>query len=427
MANFNMINSKDAVYAINAYNAMSGLQRFQYRYTAQEQDHDEIGNPFHVDTSTEPETSGTFEVTDTGSLAALFARMRYDYGTQSYMAGAGPGINTNVGWTITEDDLQYMVFDLVEQQSPGGIFSEAKLIPNAFLTRFNIRLTADAVGTVSLDWQGNLLIPVYQPYHDVRSYPAEFSSATEALFDSGWGVSDATHGILGGMINNDQLEPGDLQWNLDGDGVELTAQAVAKGYSFADNDRIMVWLFKLTPDAEMSELDYVNAVRYVKPDRINLWLVPAGDATTPANRMLKIQSFDLSADIPRDQLREIAKNEQGTSTFYWHTRYPLNFTGTINFLETTLHQWANLQGKTLNESADTSTVDMNNVLDVKNFQDAKIVAEWYKYGSDNPIQRITFAKVKILGYDGSLAVNGRKEAVWSWKSDGNFVLEGLSD
>jgi hypothetical protein len=116
-----------------------------------------------------------------------------------------------------------------------------------------------------------------------------------------------------------------------------------------------------------------------------------------------------------------------SATFAWDARFPMEFGGTINVLETTLHQWAELQGKELNEAANVNTVNMQNVLDVTNWEDAKLVVEWYAYGDNDPLQRLTLERVKITGYEGSLAVAGRKESVWTIRSDGNFLLEGLSD
>jgi hypothetical protein len=426
MPNFNIINARDAVYAINAYQAINGLQRFNYRYTAREQDVDEIGNPLRVDTSFEPETTGSFEITDTATLAPLFARMRYDYSTQAYLAGNAANLTTNVGVTITEDDVQYFVFDLVEQKKPGGTFSEAKLIPNVYLTRFNIRVNADGIGSASFDWQGNLLIPVYKPYHKVQSYPVTRTTASTATVNAGWSVTSGTHGILGAMVNNIQLSPTDLTWTST-NVVTIQAAGLTKIGSLTTEDRIMVWLYSRAPGTDTVPIDYVNSIKWVRADRINIWLVPSGTTTNDANRMLRVQSVDVSGDVSRDELKEILRNESRTSTFMWALRYPLNFTGTVNILETTLHKWAELQGKTLNESATEASVDVNNVLDVASWIDAKLVIEWYKYGSLSPLQRLTFAKMKVVGYEGTMAVNGRKEAVYSLKSDGDFSLEGLAD
>lgn len=422
--NYRLIHAKDSVYSLNSYQAINGLQRVNYRYTGREQDIDEIGNALHVDTVTEPETSGSFEVTDTGSLASLFARMRFQNATQDYMAGSGGDVATN-DFDINEDDLQYMLFDFVEMKRPGGTFTEAKLIPNAFLTRFNIRLNSDNVGSVNFDWMGNLIVPAYKPYHKLQSFPLEFVTVTEAELNAGWtGVTSATYGILGGMVNNIQLGPTDLEWNgVTDTQIDLTASGIAKVGDLDADDRIMAWLFANTP-GDLLAIDYIHDTRFVKPDRIDIWLEPDDEVLADGNRMLRIQSFDLSADIPRDDLKEIHRNESRTSTFYKHARYPLNFTGTINVLETTLHKWATLQGKTLNEAATSDPVDTDNVLDVTSWVDAQIQVAWYKYGSSDPIQEMTLGKVKITGYEGSMNVGGRKEAVWSYKTDGDFALSG---
>ena len=70
---------------------------------------------------------------------------------------------------------------------------------------------------------------------------------------------------------------------------------------------------------------------------------------------------------------------------------------TTHLYETTLTKFAELQGKTLNESATTGTVDLENILSSNDFTDAKLVVEWYKYGSDSPIQRLTCDAVTVTG------------------------------
>lgn len=419
MENFKLIDARDSVYAINSYQAINGLQRFQYRYTGREQDHDEIGNPLHVDTSIEPETSGSFEVTDTGSLAALLARMRFRSATQDYEAGSTAALSSNVA-TIDENDMANMHFDLVEMKRPGSTFSEAKLFPNCYLTRVNMRLSADAVGTASFDWMGNLMIPVYKPYQKLQSFPAAFTDTNSATVAAAWSCDSTTYGLLGASVNGVRIPESEIAW----DGVATNqVNFTTAGLVLAATDRIMIWAFALTP-GDLVAIDYTSGINFVKPDRINIWLLPTATATSDANAMLRVQSFDVSIDAPRDELKQIKKNESETATFTWAPRLPLNITGSISILETTLHTWATLQGKTLNESATSGSVDDNNILDITSFDDAKVVVEWYKYGVSSPVQKLTLGTVKIVGYEGSMAVQGRKEAVWSFKSNGDLEIAG---
>lgn len=420
MAEIKLIEAKDAVYGINCYNAINGLQRFQYSYTANEQDLEELGNNKYAATITEPQTSGSFEVTDTGSIASIFARLRYDRTTQKFTAGESSSISTNA-FTFTEDDFQHMVFDLIEMKKPGGTFTEAVLIPNTRLTRFSISLNSDGVGSATFDWQGNLMMPIYKPYHKVLSYPAKYLTATTAEIPSAWSVDDTTHGIVGGRINHNILSPTDL--SISGNTITLDAGAVARGLSFSADDQIMIWAFAKVPGSVLP-IDYPTSIKFVKPDRVDIWLLPAGESANASNRMLRVQSYELSGDITFTEVKEILKNESKTSTFYYAPEMPYNFSGTINILETTLHTWAALQGKTPNESATATTVDTDNILDVTSWQNAKIIVNWYKYGNDDPLQTLTLENVTITGYEGSLSVGGRKEGVWSYKTDGSFKIQG---
>lgn len=414
--NFKLVQAKDTVYTLNGYGAVTGLQRFNYGYSAQETNHDEIGNPVHAATSREPQTTVSFEVTDTGSLAALLARMRYDYSTQEYSAGISTDISTNA-FNFDHTDLQYLIFTCGEYKAPGGTFSEAKIFPYHFVNSISIGLNADGVGRVTFDAQGSLFKPLYKPYHTTRAYSAQYASSTTVTVNSGWSVASGTHNVLALEVNNKLLDSTEVAWSA------ANTLTISGGSTVDSDDRVMAWLFERTPGS-IPTLDYVNSIRFVKADRINIWLLPEGTSRTDNNRTLRAQSLDLTVNVPRDELKEIAKNDEGTSTFYYAPRYPLDITGQIRIFETTLHDWAQLQGKTLNESATTSTVDTDNVLDVTNWQDAMIVVEWYKVGSDSPIQRLVCSGVNITGYDGTQEINSRKEATWNL-STSEFYVEGF--
>ena len=95
-------------------------------------------------TDRSPETSGSVEVTDTGSLPSVLARMMYNYTTQDYVFDPAVGGNT---YSITEDDFENAIFDVLNLKRPGGAFDQATVVPNAQLTGFSLR--ADAPGTAS--------------------------------------------------------------------------------------------------------------------------------------------------------------------------------------------------------------------------------------------------------------------------------------
>lgn len=415
--NVRLATSKDTVYTLNGYGALSGLQRFNYSYAANEEDIDEIGNAVTVATSNDPTTSLSFEITDTGNLAAVFARMKYDYAAQDYEAGVTLDIDTNI-FSFTEEDLQYLIFTAGEYKAPGDTFDQATILPYHFVSSFTISLTADGIGNVSVDATGSLFQPIYKPYHTTQAYPVQYATSTTADIAAGWSVASGTHGILGLEVNNKIIEDTNLSWTAS------DTVTIAGGDTVDVDDRLMLWAFELTPSASIPSIDYVNAIRFVKPDRINIWLIPSGTAAGAGENYLRIQALDFTVDLGREELREIARNEQGSAVFYQAPQYPLDITGTIRIYETTLTKFAELQGKTLNESATTGTVDTDNVLSSNDFADAKIVVEWYKYGNNSPIQRFTSDGVTITGYDSTQEVNGRKEATWNF-STSDFLLEGF--
>lgn len=409
--------SKDTIYTLNGFGALSGLQRFNYSYTANEEDHDEIGSATSAATSIEPETSISFEIKDTGSLAAVLARMHYDYGTQDYTAGVTTDISTNA-FSFTEVDLENLIFTAGEYKAPGTVFSEAVLFPYHFVTSISLRLNSDNVGSVSFDAQGALFKPLYKPYHTTKAYPVQYATATTADIPGGWSVSSGTHNLLGLEVNNQILDHTEISWS-DADTI-----SVDNGSTISTEDRLMVWAFPRTSTTTLPSLDYVTSIHFVKPDRISVWLQPEATAHTHNNKYLRVQSVDLTVDVSRDELKEIARNELGTSTFYQGVRYPLDITGQLRVFETDLDKWAELQGKTLNESATTGTIDTDNLLDISNWGTAKLVIEWYKYGNSNPIQRVVCSGISFVGYDSTQEVGGRKEATWNI-STSQFAISGF--
>lgn len=413
----NLNSSKDTIYTINGYGALNALQRFNYSYTANEEDHDEIGSAVSAATSVEPETSVSFEIKDTGSLASVLARMHYDFATQDYTAGVTTDISSNA-FSLIESDLENLIFTAAEYKAPGSVFSEAVLFPYHFVTSLSLRLNSDNVGSVSIDAQGALFKPLYKPYHTTKAYPVQYVTTTTADIPAGWGVASGTHNLLGLEVNNIILDHTAISWS-DADTI-----SVDDGSVISADDRLMVWAFPRTSTSTLPSIDYVTNIHFVKPDRISVWLTEEGTTTTHNNKYLRVQSVDLTVDVSRDELKEIARNELGTSTFYQGVRYPLDITGQVRVLESDLTKWAELQNKTLNDSATTGTVDTNNVLDISNWQTAKLVVEWYKYGNSSPIQRVVCSGISFTGYDSTQEVGGRKEATWNI-STSQFAIEGF--
>lgn len=413
----NLNPSKDTIYTLNGFGALNGLQRFNYNFTANEEDHDEIGSAVSAATSIEPETSVSFEIKDTGSLASVLARMLYDYSTQDYVAGVTTDISSNA-FSINETELENLIFTAGEYKAPGTVFSEAVILPYHFVNSIGIRLSADNVGTVTIDAAGSLFKPIYTPYHTTKAYPVQYDSDTTVTIPAGWSVSSGTHNVLAMEVNNAILDHTEIAWSAS------DTVTISGGSTVRDDDRLMLWAFERNPGTSLPTIDYVNDIHFVRPDRINVWLMLEGDTATDANAYLRVQSVDLTVDLARDDLKEIHKNEDGSSTFYRGVQYPLDISGQVRVFESDLTKWAELQGKTLNESATTSVIDTDNILDIDSFQDAELRVEWYDYGNDNPIQVLVCSGVTITGIDSTQEVNGRKEITWNL-STSSFALEGF--
>src|SRR5258707_9252895 len=138
------VQAKDSVVRLNAFDAINAVQNLSIDPRFNEEYYTEMGNANFSAQSRQPETEGSFEVTATGSVAAMLARMNYNYTTQAY--AFDPTTKGNI-FSFTEVDMDEMIFDLINLKRPGDTFSDATLIPNAQLTDLSLRI--DSTGTGS--------------------------------------------------------------------------------------------------------------------------------------------------------------------------------------------------------------------------------------------------------------------------------------
>jgi len=396
------IQAKDSVVRLGAFDAVNAVQNLNLDPTFNEENFSELGNKNFTATSRNPETSGSFEVTATGSIPSVLARMIYNYTTQLYLFTAAAAGNT---YSITEDDFENAIFDLLNLKRPGDAFDQATVIPNAQLTGFSLRADANGTASETYTFEADRQQAYFKPYHDMISVPLATITATTADIPATFtGVNSGTYHIMK-VFKDDEEFDSTVASFTDEDTITVTG---ADFDIIAPFNRVTALLYRIAAGAFPTILNPTTA-RFVKGDRIDIWLVNSGATTTDANRLLKCQSADINVDLTRDALQQIKRNDNLNTTYWRGLNFPLSITSTLTINEVDLQLWAGLQGKTLNESASVDTIDSNNLLDLLAFETQKLQIKYYRAGSSTALCDIVVTDMDIVGFGDAQQVGGRLE------------------
>jgi hypothetical protein len=416
------------------YPAVNAIQNFNWDPRFNEEYLNELGNALHAAQMVTPEVSGSFEMTATGASVAMLRRM---IGKQTageyagYLAGSPGAANHNTG-TIREKDLENAIFDVIEAKAPNQTFSRSTLLPRMHLSQMSMR--ADANGTVSetYNFEGDLVRIFPTGKHDVVTVPATRTGADEAAKSTNIQITEAAYQdvatdnsadyqIAFVMIDEVIVPVGAITVGVAG---KLT---LAAPYTVGAGQRISVVLYKTVPGT-MPTIEYPTAARFIKANQADIFLVPRSTVDIrsladgalmaynflQSDRVLRAQSMDLSVDLRREALRQIAKNDQASGIFYRAATYPLNITSSISVLETSMGDHAKLQGK--NEATD--------ILDLESFEgnEWQIVLRVYHNGT--ALQTTAFTDARVSGRGSRVQAAGRAEISWSFTGSG-IVIEGI--
>lgn len=403
------VQSKDSVVKFNAFDAINAVQNLNLDPRFNEEYYSEMGNANFTDVSNQPETGGSFDVTATGSIAATLARMNYNYSTQAYQFDP---VTKGNAFSMNEVDLENMIFDLVNLKQPGLTFSQAGLIPNCQLSSISFRVDSNGTGSESYSFDASIQEEFYKPYHDMVSVPmATLTSGTiqvPAAYQSF--IGSGTHNIMYVFKDNQKFRGSIASPQATWTSQFVITVPTAVFATAAPFDRVMAVLYKIVPGT-FPTIYYPTSARFVRGDRADVWLVASGvTGFSDSNRLLRCQSVDVNVPLNRDKLTEIKRNNDSTTTYFRAINYPLSITANLQLNETTLQQWADLQLKTLNESASVSVVDANNVMNLSDFTDLQLIIKYYKRGNDvTPLCTITMFDINITAFSERQQVGGRGE------------------
>jgi hypothetical protein len=402
------VQAKDSVVRFNAFEAINAIQNLNLDPRFNEEYYTELGNPNYTTQSRQPETEGSFEVTATGSIPATLARMLFNYTTQTYLFDPGTKGNT---FTISETDLEFCIFDLVNLKQPGQSFTDATLVPNAQLIELGIRVDSTGTASETYRFAADLQESFYTPYCDMVSVPLTTLTSGTAQIPAGYTgtVNSGTHAIMYVFRDNQKFTSAQASFTAS-DTITVPTGAFT---TTAPKDRVHAVLYKRTVGT-MPTIYYPTTARFVRGDRADVWLIVSGTAGTDLNRMLRCTSVDLTVPLTRDRLTEIRRNNDLSTTYYRGLNYPLQIAANVTLNETTLQQWATLQGKTLVEGAPVTPIQSMNVMNLADFSAMKLIIKYYVRGNDTPLCTVTMDNVSITAFGERQAVGTRAERTLSY-------------
>lgn len=434
------IHAKDTVVRVGGiYGVVNGVQNVSWDPAMNVENLMEIGNKGYAGRNQNPSVSASFDSTSTGSTVALLKRMIKSFDASGeflgYLAGAVATAD-NVG-LIRETDLEHACFDFLIQKQPDEIFDRTELLSRIYLSSLALSANADGTASESYSFEGEVGDVYRTPYHDLQVIPLTRTAGSDTILQvpMGYDVSlDAT-----GTYQIFEL-------NIDGRTVAPAAMAVAlvdpdavvasgdeyqtitlTGYTAPLGAKLGLVVYRNIPGT-FPTIEYPTAARFIKAEATNIYLINKVtldieaqlDLGTDLNTLafsdndlfLRVQSADISLDLQREELRELRKNDRGTSVFHRAATYPMGVTSSITTYETDLKDWQKLQGK-----AD------GDILDLKGFEGQEWQIVQQHYYNDAVVQTNVLLDGVVAGRGSSVAVSGRNEISWSFEGS-KVAIEG---
>lgn len=458
MAEIFQVQGKDAVIRVNQFAAISALTNFEFDARFNEEYLTELGREEYAAQTITPEFGGSMESTATGSLVGLLKRMITKQNAttgafEGYLAGfstSDTGFGSNAG-TLRGRDLERAVFDVIESKKPNETFERSLLLPRAHLTQMSLRADAQGNATESFQFEGDMVRLYEKPYHDLVALPGmrhadnAVNMAKENRFSVTPGTAAASEYVIVHAMIDEVVVPRsaitvaliDPDGSLSAatpttSGDEYNRLTLASGYTAPIGARISVVGYKKSPGT-FPTLSNITTARFVKANQIDIFLVENTGANsyaklangnlvnhadfTNANRLLRAQNVDVSVDLRREALRQIAKNNTGNSVFYRAATYPLSVTSSMTMMETSLKEWAKLQG------VDTSVE--GSFLDLEQFEGKtwQLVVRYYYEGT--PVQVVAVCDARVNAHSRRIAAGGRAEVTWGFTGS-EFVAEAVN-
>ncbi len=445
------VQGKDVIYKIHDVGTLNGIQNFSWDPAFNEEFLEELGNVNYVATSVEPEISGSFDVTSTGSAVALLSKMIMTLdgsgGFTGYLFASG---TPNVG-TITSADLEFAQFDLIGPKQTNGSWDRSEFFPRVFLSSMSYSGDASGNAAASYSFEGQLA-EVYRSDaagigHDIITKIATYTTATTFTLEdmafrmdseageAGVTATNPTHLYIAALIDENVYSDAFLS-NIDDQAdvgpIIVTMLATAPVPVGA---RITVLVY--ADDAGTAFPTVTNPVTpdFIRSNFMDIWLVSVAttdidgladgafitQAFVDADLYLRVQSFDINVDLRRETLRQI-KEQAGSSIYYRSATYPLQITANATTFESDLADWI-----AITAVADPPVDPFDDKLDLAKFVGVtyQLVVRYY-VDPTTPIQMVGLLDATVTGMSSSVGVGGRTEVNWSFAGS-NIRIEGLDE
>lgn len=438
MASTLQIQGRDTVYQIGEYPAINAIQNFSWDPRFNEEYMIEMGNIAQSGKSIAPEISGSFDLNATGSTVAMLRRMIMNFTAgefAGYKAGDPAAANPNLG-TIKTTDLENAVFDIIEKKAPNQAFSRATLLGRVHLSSINIKCDANNNAEETYNFEGDVVRIFPTGKHDLVTVPVSRAGGTETIKQTGFTVDLTTWDLIStdgttqtwqvAFFMIDEVIVPLANVAVTTPGTPTGAFTITGGFLALAGQRLSLVLWKTAPGV-MPTITYPTTARFIKSTEIDIFMVPvsevniAGLGNTALNaqaflgtdRILRAQSIDVTVDLRREALRQIAKNNTTSPVYYRGATYPLNITATINVLETTMQDFARLQNH----------VEATDILDLDSFDGVvwQLVIRYYKAGAT--LQTTALLDAQVTGSGHRISASGRGEISWGFTAS-SIVIEG---
>lgn len=429
----NQVLGTDKALRLNNYNTLGLVQNFSWQPNFNAQDIFELGTTTRLDTLTELETSGSFDVSSSGNLAGLIARMkaRFNAGTGAFEGfdyaptASGTGVN---GYSYNQDDLANLKFDAVlHEKTEQKTFNRSVYLACCYPTTITGRVDTTGMAMETFNWAGQFVVGFPSPYHVVRSVPAaKASSSTLTLIDgaayaSGWTLGYVV--IDGIPYTTENTNP--VYATYSGGTITMSA-----GYTVPSGVVATAVFHKTTPVTNDSVWANVhnpdtmgsgnNGVFGVRGSQANVYIAPSNVADPgSADKWLRVQSLDYSVDLRMETLRQVAYNDQGSTIYHRAPTYPLAMTVNATVTESDWADWKAM----LTKSFSGGTL-YNNVYDFapdslkKEFA---VVIQYFTKGGTK-IQTVSFNDLRVDGMGSRVNVGGRGEITWTFRGSAFEVV-----
>lgn len=438
----------DKVLRINHQNTLGLVQSFDWSPSFSAQDVYELGRTTKLDTAMELDVGGSFDLASAGNTAGMLARMRptFDVNGNSnnwtFDSGGAPGLNA---YTFTQDDLQFMQFDLIAHEKPNQRdFTRSLWMPHAYLNSFSGQIDAQGMATETYNFGAGTAYGFLNPYHDIISVLAvrtgNLTAQVVPAVATAAGVSAATHTIAYVNVNGRIFNSLPLGTNnptqvasAAGSPIVITL-GTNEGFVIPQGSHITACFYRTTPNTNWNTVinpQYLGAsapVYYVRGHMANVYLAPvtAGSPSSP-EQWLRVQSLSYGVDLRVDTLKQVAWSGTGNSNYARVPTFPMDVSASITVNETDWADWRQVMttagGKTF---AGTGNVALNTYeFAPQHLQGEFAIVVDYFTKNRTRIQNLQLLDMRLDGYGTRVGVGGRSEISWSLRGS-EFRLEGFN-